>query len=85
MHVVSKMFLKINALPDNVTIETIMEELYFKAVVDKGLLELEQGKGIPQHTGENMANLQIRDIDDRLYESLKQRAECEHRSIARKS
>ncbi|PJZ46965.1 FitA-like ribbon-helix-helix domain-containing protein [Leptospira brenneri] len=29
-----------------------------------------------------MANLQVRDIDNRLYESLKRRAELEHRSIS---
>jgi len=29
-----------------------------------------------------MANLQVRDIDDKLYESLKRRAELEHRSIS---
>ncbi|MCG6146732.1 antitoxin [Leptospira levettii] len=29
-----------------------------------------------------MANLQVRDIDKRLYESLKRRAELEHRSIS---
>ncbi|TGK43634.1 FitA-like ribbon-helix-helix domain-containing protein [Leptospira andrefontaineae] len=29
-----------------------------------------------------MANLQVRDIDDRLYEALKRRAEMEHRSIS---
>ncbi|WP_061223756.1 FitA-like ribbon-helix-helix domain-containing protein [Leptospira weilii] len=29
-----------------------------------------------------MANLQVRDIDDRLYESLKRRAEMEHRSVS---
>lgn len=29
-----------------------------------------------------MANLQVRDIDDKLYESLKRRAEIEHRSVS---
>lgn len=29
-----------------------------------------------------MANLQVRDIDNRLYESLKKRAELEHRSVS---
>ncbi|WP_017851405.1 FitA-like ribbon-helix-helix domain-containing protein [Leptospira interrogans] len=29
-----------------------------------------------------MANLQVRDIDDKLYKSLKRRAEIEHRSIS---
>ena len=29
-----------------------------------------------------MANLQVRDINDRLYEALKRRAEMDHRSIS---
>ncbi len=29
-----------------------------------------------------MANLQVRDIDDKLYDSLKRRADLEHRSIS---
>ena len=29
-----------------------------------------------------MANLQVRDIDNRLYDSLKRRAELEHRSVS---
>jgi len=29
-----------------------------------------------------MANLQVRDINDKLYDSLKRRAELEHRSIS---
>jgi len=36
-------------LPDEVTVEVddIMRELYFKIQVDKGLKELDEGKGIP--------------------------------------
>jgi len=36
----------INELPDNSTIDDIMEELYFKLQVDEGLKELDEGKGI---------------------------------------
>lgn len=34
-------------LPDEVTVDDIMAELYFKIQVDKGLEELDEGKGIP--------------------------------------
>lgn len=34
-------------LPDEVTVDDIMRELYFKIQVDKGLKELEEGEGIP--------------------------------------
>lgn len=34
-------------LPDEVTVDDIMRELYFKIQVDKGLKELDEGKGIP--------------------------------------
>ena len=34
-------------LPDEVTVDDIMRELYFKIQVDKGLRELDEGKGIP--------------------------------------
>jgi len=37
----------IQALPDEVTIDDIMAELYFKFQVDAGLKELDEGKGIP--------------------------------------
>lgn len=37
----------IQSLPDNVTIDDIMAELYFKLQVDAGLKELDEGKGIP--------------------------------------
>lgn len=37
----------IQSLPDNVTIDDIMAELYFKLQVDAGLKELDDGKGIP--------------------------------------
>jgi predicted transcriptional regulator len=35
-------------LPDNnITLENVIEELYFKLQVDQGLAELDAGKGIP--------------------------------------
>ncbi len=37
----------IQSLPDNVTIDDIMAELYFKLQADAGLKELDEGKGIP--------------------------------------
>ncbi len=37
----------IATLPDGVSIDDIMAELYFKLQVDAGLKELDEGKGIP--------------------------------------
>jgi hypothetical protein len=37
----------IRKLPDNVTIEDVMAEFYFRQKVDEGLKELDEGKGIP--------------------------------------
>jgi hypothetical protein len=37
----------IRALPDDSTVDNIMEELYFHMQVDRGLKELDEGKGIP--------------------------------------
>ena len=37
----------ISKLPGNVSIDEIMEELYFKLQVNRGLQELDEGKGIP--------------------------------------
>ncbi len=36
----------IKGLPENITLDDIMEELYFKSHVDAGFKELEEGKGI---------------------------------------
>jgi len=36
----------IQSLPDGVTLDDIMAELYFKLQVDAGLKELDDGKGI---------------------------------------
>ncbi len=37
----------VNSLPETVTLDDIMRELYFKMQVDTGLRELDEGKGIP--------------------------------------
>jgi len=37
----------VKTLPDNVTVDDVMAELYFKIQVDTGLKELNEGKGIP--------------------------------------
>lgn len=36
----------IEALPEEITVDDIMAELYFKQQVDAGLKELDEGKGI---------------------------------------
>ncbi|MDA8305131.1 MAG: hypothetical protein M0016_08205 [Deltaproteobacteria bacterium] len=38
----------IQSLPDDININDIMDELYFKLQVDSGLKELEEGKWISQ-------------------------------------
>lgn len=40
----------IKTLPRNSSLDDIMEELYFKAQVDEGLRQLDNGKGIPHST-----------------------------------
>lgn len=37
----------IQSLPEEVTVDDILAELYFKLQVDAGLKELDDGKGIP--------------------------------------
>jgi predicted transcriptional regulator len=37
----------VETLPEEATVDDIMRELYFKIQVDKGLKELDEGKGIP--------------------------------------
>lgn len=37
----------IQELPENVTIEDIMNKLYVRAKIEAGLKELDEGKGIP--------------------------------------
>ncbi|MHB8836933.1 MAG: hypothetical protein ACYC9Y_14690 [Candidatus Methylomirabilia bacterium] len=36
----------IRGLPDDITVDDIMEELYFKFQVDEGLAQLDRGEGI---------------------------------------
>lgn len=36
----------IKKLPDNITVDDIFSELYFKLQVDAGLKQLDEGKGI---------------------------------------
>ena len=43
----------IQSLPEEVSIDDIMAELYFKLQVDAGLKELDEGKGIPHEEIEN--------------------------------
>ena len=42
-----KVIQMIQTLPDEVTVDDIMAELYFKVQVDAGLKELDEGKAIP--------------------------------------
>lgn len=37
----------VQALPEDVTLDDVMAELYFKMQVDTGLKELDEGKGVP--------------------------------------
>ncbi len=37
----------VDAMPDDVTVDDIIAELFFKLQVDAGLKELDEGKGIP--------------------------------------
>lgn len=39
----------IKNLPEKVSVDDILAELYFKLQVDKGLQELDRGSGIPHH------------------------------------
>jgi predicted transcriptional regulator len=38
----------VQSLPEDVTLDDILAEIYFKAQVDAGLKELDEGKGLPQ-------------------------------------
>lgn len=42
----------VQSLPDDVTVDDVMEELYFKLQVDAGLKELDEGEGIPHEVVE---------------------------------
>lgn len=42
----------IKNMPQNVSVEDIMAELYFRHEVDQGLKQLDEGKGIPHKEAE---------------------------------
>ncbi|MFH1008846.1 MAG: hypothetical protein V1800_15330 [Candidatus Latescibacterota bacterium] len=42
-----KVIQMIQQLPDDITVDDVFSELYFKLQVDSGLRELDEGKGIP--------------------------------------
>lgn len=42
----------IKTLPEDVTVDDVMAELYFKLQVDAGLKELDEGKGVPHENVE---------------------------------
>lgn len=51
-----KVIQMIQQLPDDVTVDDIFSEIYFKLQVDSGLGELDEGKGIPhQEVKERMS------------------------------
>jgi predicted transcriptional regulator len=50
----------IEALPEEITLDDIMAELYFKKQVDDGLKELDDGKGIPHE-----------EVEKRMFKRLK--------------
>lgn len=51
-----KVIQMIQQMPDEVTVDDIFSELYFKLQVDSGLKELDEGKGIPhQEVKERMS------------------------------
>ena len=47
-------------LPEDVTIDEILAEIFFKAQVDAGLKELDEGQGIPQEEGEKRMSRWLR-------------------------
>ena len=47
----------ISRMPDDVSIDDIMEELYFKLQVNRGLQELDDGKGIPHEDVEKKVQI----------------------------
>lgn len=51
-----KVIKMIKVLPENVTVDDIMAELYFKQQVDAGLKELDEGKGVPHEDVERKMN-----------------------------
>jgi predicted transcriptional regulator len=37
----------VRSMPDDVTVDDVIEELYFKLQVDQGLAELDRGESLP--------------------------------------
>ena len=53
MQAIKKQVIKmIQALPDDVSVDDVMAELYFKLQVDAGLKELDEGKSLSQEEAE---------------------------------
>ena len=50
----------IKSLPEDITIDDIMAELYFKLQVDAGLKELDEGSGIPHEDVEKRMSQWLR-------------------------
>ena len=50
----------IQSLPEDITIDDIIAELYFKLQVDAGLKELDEGKGIPHEEVEKRMSQWLR-------------------------
>ena len=50
----------IEALPENSTVGDILEELYFRLAVDRGIKELDGGKGISHRSAKNRLSKWLR-------------------------
>jgi len=48
MHTTKEQVIELlKAMPDDATVDDVLEELYFKLQVDQGLAELDRGESIP--------------------------------------
>jgi len=48
MHTTKEQVIELlKAMPDDATVDDVLEELYFKLQVDQGLTELDRGESIP--------------------------------------
>ena len=56
MRVKEKVIKMIEELPEDITVSDIMAELYFRQNVDKGLKELDEGKGISHEEAKKQLN-----------------------------
>jgi predicted transcriptional regulator len=58
-----KVIKMIRDLPEDVSLDEIMAELYFGLQVDAGLKELDKGKGIPyEEVEKRMSKIRVKDI-----------------------